>query len=114
MTRAKQELNIFCFRSPELFSSFTSFLFPQKVETAHKPEGSPLPLYEKKLSDAEIDALSKAFTVAAEVQHSVYGTGHIVERARDVATICFDDGSVRRLLLPAALRSGVIAVKQNK
>lgn len=114
MTRAKQELNIFCFRSPELFSSFTSFLFPQKVETAHKPEGSLLPLYEKKLSDAEIDALSKAFTVAAEVQHSVYGTGHIVERARDVATICFDDGSVRRLLLPAALRSGVIAVKQNK
>jgi DNA helicase II / ATP-dependent DNA helicase PcrA len=115
MTRAKRELNVFCFRSPQLFSSFTSFLFPQRTAEQQKKvaKKSTLPQYQQGMTKQKIKESGRQFCTGAIVQHNAFGRGKIADVSNGIIKVQFEDGSIRSLQLSTALQAGCIKIIAN-
>lgn len=106
MTRAKNELCLFTFTQPELYSSFARDLFPQKA--AAKPEArytlSPYLGYPVSRG-GELD-------VGSAVVHKKFGGGVITSKLGDIVTVAFENGMDKRLSLSASMRNGTLRRKR--
>ena len=104
MTRAKNELNIFTFGK----SSFARTVFPKEPVTVR-----PLPRSVSARRAKPVKAVlpPEEFYAGREVQHRIFGPGRIVERENDILTLELEDGTRKRLLLSAALGSGVLNIR---
>ena len=102
MTRAKQELYIFTMER----SSFAQTLFPrQEVRAIPKAVSARRRETPKSMIPPE------AFYPGREVMHKVFGPGTVAAREGDVLTINLEDNTKKRLLLSAALGSGVLSIR---
>lgn len=107
MTRAKDELNVFSFQKPGCTSSFSRVLFGKPeakkntLRPAPKPSSSPT-------RAKPVTLLPGDFQPGSQVLHRQFGRGVVVEKRGEVASIRFESGEVKRLSLPAALRSGAL------
>jgi hypothetical protein len=107
MTRARQELAIFRFQSPDLHSTFTEELFPPKPAPKMAPlrSAQPKPVGKKQpaIDQRAIQLAAAAFAVGDAVTHSRFGSGVVTARQGDIVTIQFDDGKLKRVSLSVAL-----------
>ena len=109
MTRAKNELAIFTFTRPELASAFSAAIFPKKQKNIASENAlqytysfqSDSPLADRQQMGRSIEK----YAVGTAVRHRQFGTGTLVNRQGDIATIHFADGTEKRFSLSAALRS---------
>ncbi len=110
MTRAKERLSIFRFRQPSLRSTFTQELFPKEPKKAARPtpkSGRNGLFVKAVLSEAEEKRIRQScaeFVPGCAVTHARFGEGTILEQQGDIASILFEDGSVKRFSLTVALR----------
>lgn len=101
ITRAKEELSIFTLPK----SSFAQVLFPKEKKTVR-----PLPR-SVSARRATVPAIPpEAFREGQAVVHKIFGPGKVLSRKGDVLTVELEDGAQKRLLLSAALRSGVLNI----
>lgn len=110
MTRAKERLSIFRFRQPSLHSTFTQELFPKEPKPAARPTPKLRrngPFGKVAPSEAEEERIRQScaeFVPGCAVTHARFGEGTILEQQGDIASILFDDGSVKRFSLTVALQ----------
>lgn len=86
MTRAKNELDVFRFRSADLASSFSEELFA--------PDDSQ-------------------YQAGVAVHHLIYGPGTVTDRQGGIVSVTFTTGETRRFLLSAALQARQLAVRAS-
>lgn len=98
MTRARRELQVFRFRRPSVAATFSEDIFPQK--SAPPPKSKPM------LKKQEPTERPECFMPEIRVVHKQFGSGIIVSKQGDIATISFDSGEERRFSLHTALRRG--------
>lgn len=108
MTRAKEELGVFRFKKVGLTSAFATKLFPKKpVPVREKSKPLPKPAYR-----VEVIIDAAPYIPGVRVVHQQFGSGKIVNKLGDVATILFDNGEEKRFSLATALRQKQL--KQEK
>ena len=100
MTRAKETLAVFRFQKPGLASAFSAALFPPKakpqpVRARPKPAGG---------RPAEGVPDGTGSLPGVSVTHRTFGSGKVVSRQGDIATILFEGGEEKRIALSVALR----------
>ena len=105
MTRAKNELNIFTFGK----SAFARAVFPKEQPVTVRP--LPRSVSARRAKPVKAALPPEEFYAGREVQHKIFGPGRIVEREKDILTLELEDGTRKRLLLSAALRSGVLNIR---
>ena len=112
MTRARQELWVMTFRKPELTSSFSSFLFPQKAPQKKQAPArkSPAPA----ALAAQLTAAARDYIPGTRVRHARYGSGTLTAREGDRITVRFDDGTVKPFSLPTALGMGQFSLEGHR
>lgn len=110
MTRAREELLIFRFQKEDLASSFADAVLPEKrAKKQERKTFSPAPKpAERYHAPQDVSAASRSFLPACRVEHRKFGSGTLESRNGSIATIRFDDGSVRRLDLTIALRQNLL------
>ena len=109
MTRAKNELAIFRFQKPGFTAAFTDEVF--------KKEAKKLPVSRNDSSvvpTQRAEWRSDEFVTGTPVVHKRFGAGMITESDGSIIAICFADGSLRRFLLSAVLKQGMLMRKNIK
>ena len=112
MTRARQELWVMTFRRPELASTFSSFLFPQKEPPKRKAPVRKSP--DPAILSAQLTAAAKDYIPGTRVRHARYGPGLLTTRDGDRITVRFDDGTVKPFSLPTALGMGQFTLEGHR
>ena len=118
MTRAKNRLQVFRFRHPEMESTFSQEIFPVKKPArapALRPTVSKKPgtlvqrpaALEKKLP--VLPGAEQYYVKGAALSHRRFGPGVIADRQGDLVTVAFQDGSQRTFSLAATLGLGQFA-----
>jgi len=103
ITRAKEELHVFTLPK----SSFAQVLFPKEEKKAVRP--LPRSVSARR---AAVPAISpEVFREGQAVAHKIFGPGKVIGRKGDVLTVELEDGTQKRLLISAALRSGVLNIR---
>ncbi len=103
MTRAREELGIVTFRREGLASSFSREVFPPKERK---------PTLGRKLRTArsqdvrQAEAQSRHYVPGCPVLHKTFGHGILVSRIGDIGVVAFDSGTVKKISIATALRSG--------
>ena len=112
MTRAKQELLIFRFRSPELHATFTEELFPkapakpERKKSPAKASGRQRPDTEARRQQIRLEAAN--YHPGDPVRHGIFGPGAITDKQGDIVSIRFGDGQIRRFSLSAVLERSLL------
>nr|WP_317325852.1 ATP-dependent helicase [uncultured Flavonifractor sp.] len=112
MTRARQELWVMTFRKPELTSSFSSFLFPQKDPQKKQAPARKSP--DPAALAAQLTAAARDYIPGTRVRHARYGSGTLTAREGDRITVRFDDGTVKPFSLPTALGMGQFSLEGHR
>lgn len=120
MTRARNRLQVFRFRHPEMESTFSQEIFPVKkpsrAPAALRPTVSKKPgtmaqrpaALEKKPQVLPAGA-EQYYVKGAALSHRRFGPGIIADRQGDLVTVAFLDGSQRTFSLAATLGLGQFA-----
>jgi DNA helicase-2/ATP-dependent DNA helicase PcrA len=108
MTRAKKELAIFRFKKPELYSSFTSELFPpQRKKASH----TTVPIRVTAPAQKSVDeAAMEPFKEHCYIEHLKFGKGEILRKEDNIITVEFENNSIKRFDLAIALGQGQIKI----
>ena len=109
MTRAKEELSVFRFKKVGLTSAFSAKLFPKKPVPVRR-ESKPLP---KPAYKVEVVIDAAPYIPGVRVRHQQFGSGKIVNKLGDVATILFDSGEEKRFSLATALRQKQLKLERD-
>ena len=91
MTRAKDTLSVMTFRNEALTSSFARELFPPQVD---KPG----------------ETLDQGYTITqgCSIRHKKYGTGIVLNRVGDIATVSFSSVGEKKLSVSTAMKNHLI------
>lgn len=100
------------FRRPELASTFSSFLFPQKEPPKRKAPVRKSP--DPAVLSAQLTAAAKDYIPGTRVRHARYGPGLLTTREGDRITVRFDDGTVKPFSLPTALGMGQFTLEGHR
>lgn len=114
MTRARKELWVMRFRRPELFSSFSAFLFPQQEPQKKSPNRKAPPKPDPAALAAQLAAAAKDYIPGAQVCHARFGPGILTAREGDRITVRFEDGTVKFFSLPTALGMGQFTLEGHR
>ena len=100
MTRAKETLAVFRFQKPGLASAFSEALFPPKAKS------QPVRAHPKPAGDSRAEGApdGTGYLPGVSVTHRTFGSGKVVSRQGDIATILFEGGQEKRIALSVALR----------
>ena len=98
MTRAREELGVLTFEKEGLESAFARELFPEKKAVSARTAGT--------VGGRRAAQPDGSFDGGVRVRHRQFGSGTILVRTGDIATISFDSGTCRRISLSTALRMG--------
>ena len=91
MTRAKDTLSVMTFRNEALTSSFARELFPPQVD---KPG----------------ETLDQGYTITqgCSIRHKKYGTGIVLNRVGDIATVSFSSVGEKKLSVSTAMKNHLL------
>ena len=100
MTRAKETLAVFRFQKPGLASAFSEALFHPKAKS------QPVRARPKPAEDSRAEGApdGTGYFPGVSVTHRTFGSGKVVSRQGDIATILFEGGQEKRIALSVALR----------
>ncbi len=116
LTRAKNEAALIRFRKEDLRSSFAEFLFPPQPTASastHANSRAPMPPINRYFSPSRregLTAAAKEYFVNTRIRHKTFGNGVIIKRSGDIATIRFDNGTLKKIDLIAALQAKALSI----
>ena len=122
VTRAKNYLGVFSFRSPDCRSSFSDEFFgkdkkEEKARASKKKnrDGSKerfFPFFKRQEnasgSDSSFDMSEVKIGVGTEIKHSSFGVGKVTAKNGDIITAEFVNGRICRLSLSHTLKKGIV------
>lgn len=116
MTRAKNELCVFTFQSPQLRSEFSARLFPKAAKTGRSAGGvqgipaggRPSAAISPPSRPAAPEPDARDYGRGAEIRHRQFGRGRITARSGDVIQVQFEGGITKKLSLSASLKGKLI------
>ena len=116
MTRAKNELCVFTFQSPQLRSEFSVRLFAGaagpgaavKSGKAASVSSRPAPAIAPPEKPAAFQQAARDYGRGAQIRHRQFGRGRITARSGDVIQVQFEGGITKKLSLSASLKGKLI------
>lgn len=115
LTRAKNEAALIRFQKEDLRSSFAEFLFPPQPTastSSHVYSRMPTPSFNRYIPRhrENLMAAAKEYYINTRICHKVFGNGVIIKRSGDIADIRFDNGTVKKIDLIAALQAKALSI----